>query len=79
MRRGRWRKGEKKRRRVGLTEEREREGKKGVDKGGIGMKWEENWSSGRKVEREGKGEEARKMERKKKRGRVGLMEKREGG
>ena len=42
------------------------------------MKWEENWSSGRKVEREGKGEEARKMERKKKRGRVGLTEERKG-
>ena len=27
------------------------------------MKWEENWSSGRKVEQEGRGEEARKMER----------------
>ena len=43
------------------------------------MKWEKNWSSGRKVEREGKGEEARKMERKKKRGRVGLTEERKGG
>ena len=64
---------------MGLTEEREREGKKEVGKGGIGMKWEENWSSGRKVEREGKGEEARKMERKKKRGRVGLTEERKGG
>ena len=53
-------------------EEREREGKKGVGKGGIGMKWEETWSSGRKVEQEGKGEEARKMER-------GREEKRKGG
>ena len=43
------------------------------------MKWEEYWSSGRKEEREGKGEEARKMERKKKRGRVGLTEERKGG
>ena len=36
------------------------------------MKWEETWSSGRKVEQEGKGEEARKMER-------GREEKRKGG
>ena len=26
------------------------------------MKWEETWSSGRKVEQEGRGEEARKKE-----------------
>ena len=25
----------------------------------MSMKWEENWSSGRKVEQEGRGEEAR--------------------
>ena len=29
----------------------------------MGMKWEENWSSGRKVEQEERGEKARKMER----------------
>ena len=46
---------------MGLTEGREREGKKGVGKGGIGMKREENWSSGRKVEQEGIEDEARKM------------------
>ena len=38
----------------------------------MGMNGEENWSSGRKVEQEGKGEEARKMER-------GREEKRKGG
>ena len=32
------------------------------------MKWEENWSNGRKVEQEGKGEEARRMERRKEEG-----------
>ena len=32
------------------------------------MKWEENWTSGRKVEREGSGKEARKMERRKEEG-----------
>ena len=42
---------------------RGREGAIGVGKGEMGMKWEENWSSGRKVEQEGGGEEARKMER----------------
>ena len=40
-----------------------REGNIGGGKGRLGMKWEENWSSGRKVEQEGRGEEARKMER----------------
>ena len=38
----------------------------------MSMKWEENWSSGRKVEQEGRGEEAREMER-------GREEKRKGG
>ena len=42
---------------------RGREGKKGIGKGGMGMKGEENWSSGRKVGQEGRAEEARKMER----------------
>ena len=55
------------------------EGKIGGGKREMCMKWEENWSSGRKVEREGKEEEARKMDRKKKRGRVGLTEERKGG
>ena len=36
------------------------------------MEREENWSSGRKVEQEGKGDEARKMEE-------GTEEKRKGG
>ena len=53
---------------MGLTEEREREGKKGVGKGSMSMKWEENWSSGRKDEQEGKEEEARRMERRKEEG-----------
>lgn len=57
---------------MGLTEEREREGKKGVGEGEMGMKWEENWSSGRKVEQEGREDEARKMEE-------GREEKRKGG
>ena len=39
-----------------------REGNIGGGKGGLGMKWEENWSSGRKVEQEGRGEEAGKKE-----------------
>ena len=51
---------------------RGREGAIGVGKGEMGMKWEENWSSGRKVEQEGKEDEARKMEE-------GREEKRKGG
>ena len=39
-----------------------REGNIGGGKGRLGMKWEETWSSGRKVEQEGRGEEARKKE-----------------
>ena len=31
-----------------------REGNIGGGKGGLGMKWEGNWSSGRKVEQEGR-------------------------
>lgn len=51
---------------------RGREGEIGVGKGGMGMESEENWSSGRKVEQEGKEDEARKMEE-------GRGEKRKGG
>ena len=43
-----------------------------VGRGRIGMEREENWSSGRKVEQEGKGDEARRMEE-------GREEKRKGG
>ena len=41
---------------------RGREGEIGVGKGGMGMEREDNCSSGRKVEQEGKEHEARKME-----------------
>ena len=43
------------------------------------MKWEENWTSGRKVEREGSGKEARKMERRKEEGQDKWKRGREGG
>ena len=43
------------------------------------MKWEETWSSGRKVEQEGKGEEARKMERGREKKRKGGINGKDGG
>ena len=45
----------------------------------MSMKWEENWSSGRKVEQEGRGEEARKMERWREEKRKGGINGKEGG
>ena len=56
-----------------------REGNIGGGKGGLGMKWEENWSSGRKVEQEGRGEEARKMKEGREEKRKDGINGREGG
>ena len=43
------------------------------------MKWEENWSSGRKVEQEGREDEARKIESGREEKRKGGINGREGG
>ena len=43
------------------------------------MKWEENWSSGRKVEQEGREDEARKIEIGREEKRKGRINGREGG
>ena len=56
-----------------------REGNIGGGKGRLGMKWEENWSSGRKVEQEERGEEARKMKEGREEKRKDGINGREGG